>query len=73
MARRQCFGLAAAQVLHLQTRQLVPFGCGRQQHLGYAVLKPNLATQCNDLFADVFNHLHQFEGANVRVSSKQNV
>ena len=39
----------------------------------HALFKTNFTAQCNDLLAQVFYHLHQFESANVRVRRKQNV
>ena len=34
--------------------------------------KPNLATQANDFCPQTFDHLHQFEGADMRVRRPQN-
>ena len=42
-------------------------------HIAYALFKTNLSSQCQNLFADVFHYLDQFEGADVRVRCKRNI
>jgi hypothetical protein len=40
-------------------------------HVGHALLEADLAAQRDDLFAHVLHHLHQLEGADVRVRHVQ--
>lgn len=56
------------QVLHGEAAHLPIF----DQHVTHALLKPHLAAQRDDLFAHVFHHLDQFEGADMRFADQQN-
>ena len=73
VARVQGVALARAQVFYLQPGELLATGDGRKQHIAHALLKADLAAQRDDLLADVFHHLDQLEGADVRVCGVQDV
>jgi hypothetical protein len=48
-------------------------GASSIQHVGHALLEADLATQRDDLLAQVLDHLHQLEGADVRVRLVQDL
>ena len=69
----QLGGLARGLVQHLQAAQVAGFTGAFDDHVRHALLKADLAAQRNDLLAQVFDHLHQLEGADVRVGDVQNL
>jgi len=67
---RQGVGLASALIEHLKTLQPMRVV---QLQVGHALLEADLAAQGRDLLSDAFDHLDQFEGADVGVRGKQDV
>ena len=59
----QRVGRAASMVEYLEAANLAVF----DQHVGHALLEADLAAERDDLLAHAFDHLHQLEGADVRV------
>ena len=73
MVRAQLGGFARGLVQHLQAAQVaLALGVVLDDHVRHALLEADLAAHRNDLLAQVFHHLHQLEGADVRVGDVQN-
>ena len=69
----QLVRLPGGLVQHGEAAQLCALCAVFNQHVGDALLKADFAAQRDDLRAQVFHHLDQLEGADVRVRLHQNL
>ena len=73
MFRGHMRSCACVAIFHVQTGHLTPSRSGFNVDVDHTLLKPHFTAHGNDLLAQVFNHLDQLEGADVRMCCKQNV
>ena len=69
----QLMRLASGLVEHREAANVFFISAPLDQYVGHALLKADFAAQRNDLLTQVFHHLDELEGANVRMRFKKDV